>query len=135
MAKTLGPTFGDEVIAAGLGGLPIAWGATDDTITGREHLTTAQNTTLDGVVAAHNPDKKQVVTTTEFVARFTNQEYLALGKQRAADLAANKVGFSKDWDILVSADTIDIHRQKAQKVKDSLVPGVLTQARADEIFS
>lgn len=26
MAKQLGPTFGGEVIAAGLGGLPFSWG-------------------------------------------------------------------------------------------------------------
>ena len=37
MAKQLEPTFGDEVIAAGLGGLPFAWGATSDDITGREN--------------------------------------------------------------------------------------------------
>ena len=29
MAKQLGPTFGEEVKAAGLGGLPFSWGATD----------------------------------------------------------------------------------------------------------
>lgn len=57
MAKQLGPTFGDEVIAAGLGGLPFAWGDTDETITGRENLTAAQNSTLDGVIAAHDPTK------------------------------------------------------------------------------
>ena len=35
MTKQLGPTFADETIAAGLGGLPFSWGATDDSITGR----------------------------------------------------------------------------------------------------
>ena len=58
MTKQLGVTFGDEVIAAGLGGKPFTWGDTDDSIHGRENLTAADNTTLDGVVAAHDPAKK-----------------------------------------------------------------------------
>ena len=60
MAKQLGPTFGDEIIAAELNGLPFSWGATDETIFGRENLTAEQNTTLDGVVAAHDPTKPLV---------------------------------------------------------------------------
>jgi hypothetical protein len=50
MAKQLGPTFGEEVLAAGLGGLPFSWGATSDDIFGRENLTSEQNATLDGVI-------------------------------------------------------------------------------------
>jgi hypothetical protein len=57
MTKQLGPTFGDEVIAAGLGGKPFAWGATDDSITGRENLDAPDNDTLDDVIAAHDPEK------------------------------------------------------------------------------
>ena len=138
MAKQLGPTFGDEVVAAGLGGLPFAWGATDDTITGRENLTAAQNTTLDGVVAAHDPTKKHknIIATTDWVARFTNQEWLALEKQKAADIASNKVGYSKNLAITLTEDNVDLNKQKSQKIKDDLVAaGVLTQVRADEIFS
>jgi hypothetical protein len=138
MAKALGPTFGQETIDAGLGGLPFSWGATDDTITGRENLTTAQNTTLDGVVAAHDSTKrfKNIIPTTDFIARFTNQEYLAVEKQRAADIGNNKVGYSKNWDIVVTEDVVDLNKQKSQKIKEDLVAaGVLTQARADEIFS
>lgn len=55
----IGPTFGDELIAAGLGGLPIAW-SPDGRIAGREKLTAAQNTALDAVIAAHDPSKKMV---------------------------------------------------------------------------
>ena len=138
MAKQLGPTFGDEVIAAGLGGLPLAWGATDDTITGRDQLTTEQNTTLDGVIAAHDPTKQREnnMPTSDFIARWTNAEYLNLEKKRAADIAANKVGNAKNWDIVTSDPEIDLNRQKVQTLKTELVAdGVLTQARADEIFS
>ena len=138
MAKTLGPTFGDEVIVAGLGGLPFSWGATDAEIHGRENLTAAQNTTLDGVVAAHDPSKrhKNIIPTSDFIARFTNQEYIALNRQRAADTTASKVGFSKNWDIVFGSDSVDLNKQKSQTIKTDLVAaGVLTQARADEIFS
>ena len=138
MAKPLGPTFGDEVLAADLGGLPLAWGDTDETITGREQITTEQNTTLDGVVAAHDPAKqrKNIMPTSEFIARWTNAEYLNLEKKRAADITANKIGNAKNWDIVTSDLEIDLNRQKVQNLKVELVAdGVLTQARADEIFS
>jgi len=50
--KILGPTFGSELIAAGLGGLPIVWGANDATIVAPT-LTAAQAATLAQVVASH----------------------------------------------------------------------------------
>src|SRR5262245_20114813 len=123
MAKQLGPTFGDEVIAAGLGGLPFSWGATDETITGRANLTGAQNSTLDGVVAAHDSTKKRklVQHTSDFIARWTNAEYLALEKRRRDDVAANKVGNAKNWDIVVSDYEIDMNKQKVVNLKADLV--------------
>jgi hypothetical protein len=82
---------------------------------------------------AHEP---LVLPTSVFVARFTNQEYLALEKKRAADIAANKVGNAKNWDIVVTEVTVDMATQKVQTLKADLVTdGILTQARADEIFS
>jgi hypothetical protein len=137
MTKQLGPTFGDEVIAAGLGGLPFSWGATDDSITGRENLSAADNTTLDNVIAAHDPSKKRknILPTSDFIARWTNQEYLALEKRRRDDIANNKIGNAKNWDVVVAEDNIDMNRQKFVNLKADLVAdGILTQARADEIF-
>jgi hypothetical protein len=137
MTKQLGETFSDEVFAAGLGGLPFAWGDTDDSITGRENLTTEQNATLDDVVAAHDPTRKRnnIMPTTDFIARWTNQEYLALEKKRRDDIASNKIGNAKNWDVVVAEDNIDMNKQKFQNLKADLVTdGVLTQARADEIF-
>lgn len=52
--KNLGPTFGNEVIAAGLGGLPFTWGNNSTQISAA-NLTPAQLAILDGVVAAHDP--------------------------------------------------------------------------------
>ena len=44
-----GPSLGDEIIAAGLGGLPFTWGS-DGVIEGRESLTAVQNAKLDEVL-------------------------------------------------------------------------------------
>jgi hypothetical protein len=131
-----GPTFGDELVAAGLGGLPISWSPYD--LSGRENLTPTQNTQLDAVIAAHDPTKqrKSICTADEFISRWTNAEYLALEKKRAADITANKVGNAKNWDIVCAGDHIDLNKQKAQSLKQDLVTdGVLTQARADVIFA
>ena len=132
MAKNLGPTFGDEIIAAGLGGKPLAWGATDDTITGREHLTSTENTTLDGVIAAHDPTKQRgsILTVDEFIGRFTNAEYrAAVGSWRQT------AGNAKNWDVVLF-DQIDFNKKKSETLKTSLVTdGILTQERADEIFA
>jgi hypothetical protein len=57
MTKPLGPNFGGELIAAGLGGLPIAW-APDGGISGRGNLTPEQNAMLDAAIAAHDPDAR-----------------------------------------------------------------------------
>lgn len=73
MAKALGLTFGDECIAAGLGGLPFSWGATtDDMVT--DQLTADQLATLDTVIAAHDPTKPPIpaqVTNRQFYQQLT----------------------------------------------------------------
>lgn len=75
------------------------------------------------------------VSTSDFVARWTNAEYLSLEKKRAADIAANKVGNAKNWDIVTAGSTINFNSKKCQSLKADLVTdGILTQARADEIF-
>lgn len=91
----------------------------------------------NNVIATIPVDTKALgVPTNEFLARWTNAEYLALEKQRAADIAANKVGNAKNWDIATADTSINMNKQKVQNLKADLVAdGILTQARADEIFS
>jgi len=48
-----GPTFGNEIVAAGL---QIGW-MDDGTILGRENLTPEQAAKLDAVIAAHKPNR------------------------------------------------------------------------------
>jgi hypothetical protein len=82
------------------------------------------------------PPKILIANNADFIARFTNQEYAKLGNVRVTDAQATKVGISKNWDIVVLSDIIELSNQKAQTLKADLVTaGVLTQARADEIFS
>jgi hypothetical protein len=65
MAKQLGPTFGEELIAAELNNLIILWRDTDETLVGRENLDAAQTATLDALIAAHDPTKQPVVPPTD----------------------------------------------------------------------
>lgn len=131
-----GPTFGDELAAAGWRGLPISWSPYE--IFGRENCTPEQDAGLQSVIDVHDPTKQRssVLSCDEFISRWTNQEYLALEKKRAADIAANKVGHAKNWDQVCGGEIIDCNKQKVQSLKADLVTdGILTQARADEIFS
>ena len=78
----------------------------------------------------------QLLATEEFIKRWTNAEYLALEKQRAVDIAADKVGNAKNFDIVMAADVMRLDSQKVTSLKADLVAdGILTQERADEIFS
>lgn len=50
----LGPTFAEDLIAAGLGGLPIGWND-DGQLWGLENLTEAQAAVLSSVISTHDP--------------------------------------------------------------------------------
>ena len=77
-----------------------------------------------------------VVPTGDFISRWTNQEYLALEKRRRDDIATDKIGNAKNWDNVTADAVIDMNKKKVKTLKADLVAdGVLTQARADEIFS
>lgn len=52
--KAIGPTFADELKAAGLLGLPFSWGA-DGTIEFRADMPQVQRDAVLAVYAAHNP--------------------------------------------------------------------------------
>lgn len=56
----LGPTFGDQLRAAGLD-LPISWSETGE-IQGLDRLTSEQRTRLDQEIAVHDPNRRPVPT-------------------------------------------------------------------------
>ncbi len=60
----LGPTFIDELRAAGLFGLDFSWDDRLGTITDYGTLTPNRRATLDAVVAAHDPGRQISVTRT-----------------------------------------------------------------------
>ena len=92
-------------------------------IHGREKLTAAENATLDDVVDKHDPAKARgnIMRTADFIARWTNQEYLKLEQKRASDIAAGKIGNAKNWDVVVAEDHIDMNKKKFQNLKADLV--------------
>lgn len=53
-----GPTFYDELQAAGVVGLPFSWG--DDGVWYSPAITAAQRRTIEQVIAAHDPTKPYV---------------------------------------------------------------------------
>ena len=86
----------------------------------------------DNVVATIPIEPLHTVPTGDFIARFTNAEYLALQKRRTTDNGK----MAKDWDNVTSDPSINMNKKKTQTMKANLVAdGILTQARADEIFT
>lgn len=97
--------------------------------------TAEQIFSADEVIATIPVYPTIAVTTSDLIARWTNAEYLALERKRAADIAANKIGNAKNWDIVMAGNSINFASKKVQTLKADLVAdGILTQARADEIF-
>lgn len=97
-----------------------------------EGATTEQIEAADNVIATAPEDIKNTLRVAEFIGRFTNAEY------RAATAASwrQTAGNAKNWDVVVFELAIDLNRKKVTTLKESLVTdGILTQARADEIFS
>jgi hypothetical protein len=110
MTLRFGPTFGDEVIAAGLGGLPFSW-CDDGTINGRDALTEEQNAELDAVVAAHDPTK-QVRTTTvlsqDLMAQFTPADVAAIQTAISSDTSKMLLWYS----LLAQRDPMHVNNDR-----------------------
>jgi hypothetical protein len=81
----IGPSFGDEILAAGLGGLPFSWGS--DGVFGTENLTIAQNATLNTVIATHDSTKKisASILSQDLMAQLTVADYSAIKTAIAAN--------------------------------------------------
>jgi hypothetical protein len=76
--------------------------------------------------------KSKSLSSTDLAGRFTNAEY------RAATAAAWRgvAGNAKNWDVVFLDHSVDLNKKKVTTLKTSLVTdAILTQVRADEIFS
>jgi len=131
MAILYGPTFGDEMVAAGLlPGATIMWNAEEIK---REYLTPAENTLLDTIIAAHDPTKQRlpIIPTSQFIAWFMDNEYLVLKQTLQNDTTG---GPSRNWDSVTANTHIDFNQPEVQALLNGLVSsGVLSQSRADDI--
>lgn len=77
-----------------------------------------------------------LVSSSEFIRRFTDAEYLALKQKYDAEVTAGDATSTKKWDIVIAAQQLDLNGTDAQVLKSDMVSdGILTQARADQIFS
>jgi hypothetical protein len=86
----------------------------------------------NNVVATIPIEPLGILTTSEFISRWTNAEYRALQDRRMSD--NGKLG--KDFDVTTGDGNIPLDKKRTKSLKADLVSaGILTQARADEIFS
>jgi len=86
----------------------------------------------NNVIATIPIETKATVSSAEFIGRFTNAEYRAATATTWRQTAGN----AKNWDVVVFDAAVNMNKKKVTTLKTSLVTdGILTQARADEIFS
>jgi|SRR5262245_60879203 len=85
----------------------------------------------NNVIATIPIDPLSTLATPDFIGRFTNAEYRAA----IATTWRQTAGNAKNWDVVVFEPNINMNKKKVTTLKTSLVTdGILTQARADEIF-
>ena len=96
------------------------------------NATPAQITAGNDVIATIPIDTKPLISTPDFIGRFTNAEYRAATTTTWRQTAGN----AKNWDAVVFEPSVNLNKKKVDTLKTSLVAdGILTQARADEIFA
>jgi predicted extracellular nuclease len=86
----------------------------------------------NNVVATIPATTKGTLSTADWIGRFTNAEYRAATATTWRQTAGN----AKNWDVVAFDTIVNMNKKKVTTLKDSLVTdGILTQARADEIFA
>jgi hypothetical protein len=94
--------------------------------------TQAQIDAGNNVVATIPINPKASLASSDFIGRFTNAEYRAATATTWRQTAGN----AKNWDVVVFDPVVNLNKKKATTLKTSLVTdGILTQVRADAIFS
>jgi hypothetical protein len=95
------------------------------------NATQAQIDAGNNVIATIPIDTLGTLATSEFISRWTNAEYKALQARRTSDNGKT----AKDWDIVTADAAIPLDKKRTKNLAADLVAaGILTQARADEIF-
>lgn len=90
----------------------------------------------NNVIATINPVVANVIPFDTFIMRWADAEYALLMQRRATAIGAGNVTLVKQWDSAVANGQVDLNTPVAQNFKATIVSaGILTQARADVIFS
>jgi hypothetical protein len=129
-------TLNDAIIEAGCPTISTVVGRSDDRTTWSfvpgVNATQPQIDAGNNVIATIPTEIKATLAIPEFIGRFTNAEYRAATATTWRQTAGN----AKNWDVVVFQPTIDFNKKATTTLKTSLVTdGILTQARADAIFS
>jgi hypothetical protein len=86
----------------------------------------------NNVIATIPINPKATLATADWIGRFSNAEYRAATATTWRQTAGN----AKNWDVVAFDTVVNNNKKKTTTLKESLVAdGILTQARADEIFS
>lgn len=129
-------TLNEAIVAAGCPTDSTSVGKSNDRSTWSfvpaTNATQPQIDTGNNVIATIAIDPlNTALTVLEFIGRFTNAEYRAA----VATTWRQTAGNAKNWDVVVFQPTINFNKKVTTTLKTSLVTdGILTQARADEIF-
>jgi hypothetical protein len=94
--------------------------------------TQAQIDAGNNVIATIPMTTPTTLAVADWIGRFTNAEYRAATAQTWRQTGGN----AKNWDVVAFDPSINLNKKKVATLKTSLVTdGILTQARADEIFA
>lgn len=131
MTAKIGPTFGDELAAAGLGGTPCAW--CPDGTYNIAMLPAAQQQTFLRVLVAHDPTRLPagILRYSQFRALFTAAE------NQAITIAAQSKYAVLDWLLqAAAAGGVNLADPQVKAGLDALAAaGLITTVRATAILA
>jgi hypothetical protein len=133
-------TLNDAIVAAGCPTISTSVGKPDDRATWSfvpgANATQPQIDAGNNVIATIPITPLTTVSPGGLILRFTNAEYKATLDYHTSSLAAGTIGPKKTWDTMMGQGSVNMNDRTVKSVKNGLVSaGVLTQARADVIFS
>lgn len=133
-------TLNNAINDAGCPTISTTVGKSDDRVTWSfvpgANATQLQIDAGNNVIATIPITPLSVVSPGGLILRFTNAEYKATLDHYTSDLAAGVIGGKKSWDAMMGEGSVNMNDRTVKSVKNGLVSaGVLTQVRADAIFS